>query len=85
MLLEGHLKVIGHWADDVYYMHVLNIQMDVCELTGNAPLIPSRKVNPMVTGLSLTGRLKALALRLFGIKGICNLNRIIHKTTGRHS
>ena len=30
MLLDSHLQVLPRWQDDRYYMHVLNIQLDVC-------------------------------------------------------
>ncbi len=85
MLLESHLVAMRLWVDDAYYMEVLNKQIDVCELTGRAPAIPPRKVSPLAKGLSPTARMKAAALRLLGIKGICRLNRIIHKATGRCS
>ena len=78
MLLESHLNVISHWYNDDYYMHVLNIQMDVYELTGETPLLPRRYVNPFSKGLSFTQRVKAITLNLLGIKGICKLNKITH-------
>lgn len=83
-LLENHLKVIGRWCDDRYFMHVLNIQMDVSELTGRPPRLPLRReLSPWSKNLSNTERLKALIVKLLGIKGICRINRIIHKLTRR--
>ena len=79
MLLESHLDVLAHWCDDAYYMHVLNIQMDVCRLTGDAPRLPLRSVNPFSKGLSSTQRVKSILLNLLGIKGICRLNKTIHR------
>jgi len=79
MLLLNHLPVINRWCDTRYYMHLLNIQMDIFELTGKMPVLPHRKVNFFSHGLSFSLRLKALLLNIFGIKGICKLNRLIHK------
>ena len=78
MLLENHLDVLDRWYDQTYYMHVLNIQMDVCELTGEAPRLPRHRINPFSKGLSSTQRVKSILLNLLGIKGICRLNKIIH-------
>lgn len=79
MLLEHHLKIIPQWCDDRYYMHVLNIQIDVCDQTGLNPLLPFRRVRPWSKNLSNVIRLKALILNIIGIKTLCRLNQIIHK------
>lgn len=79
MLLRNHLAVIDTWCDAHYYLHVLNIQMDVSELTGQPPLLSRRFINPFSRGLSVIDRLKASALTIFGIKGICKINRFIHQ------
>lgn len=78
-LLRGHLDVLSQWNDASYYMHVLNIQMDVCELTGEAPILLFQRINPLAKGLTAKLRLKALALNLFGINGICKINKTIHQ------
>lgn len=78
-LLRGHLDVLSHWSDASYYMHVLNIQMDVCELTGEAPILPFQRINPLANGLSARLRLKALVLNHFGINSICKINKTIHQ------
>ncbi|MBR6826820.1 MAG: glycosyltransferase family 2 protein [Prevotella sp.] len=75
MLLDAHLTA-GMPMDDTYYMHVLNIQMDVCEMTGDRPRLAPRRVK--VTG-STKQRLKAIALNTIGIKGICKVNKLIHR------
>lgn len=85
MLLDSHMKVIGKWCDDSYYLHVLNIQMDVAELTGCAPTLSRQWVNPLHPGLPPVQRLKACAVNLLGVKGICKINQWIHKTIGRRS
>ena len=80
MLLEAHLRVLPRWCDDRYYMHVLNIQLDVARLTQAAPQLPPRKVNPLHKGLTWQQRTKALLLDLFGIEKLCNINRRMNKT-----
>lgn len=85
MLVNAHLKAMQEWMDDRYYMHVANIQMDVCELTGKAPVLPYRRVNPLGSGLEPKQRLKAAMLRLVGIDHICTLNKTIHKWKHSHS
>jgi glycosyltransferase involved in cell wall biosynthesis len=74
MLLDAHLTA-GLPMDDTCYLHVLNIQMDVCELTGDAPRLAPRRVR--IAG-SAKQRLKTLALNIIGIKGICKINKFLH-------
>jgi hypothetical protein len=76
---------MSRWCDDEYYMHVLNTQMDVCEMTGDKPIMPRRHINPFDTGLSGLQKAKAVVLNLFGIKGICHINKTLHKLIGRRS
>ena len=83
MLLEHHLAVIPRWCDARYYLHVLNIQMDVCELTNAEPRLPAYSVSPLARRLSLKQRLKATILNLLGIKRICKLNKLLHLLKGK--
>lgn len=85
MLLEAHLRVIDKWCDPNYYLHVLNIQMDVCELTGHAPTLTYRLVNPLVKSLTTKQRTKALTQNILGLKGICKLNKTLHQWKHSHS
>jgi hypothetical protein len=85
MLLDAHLQVISRWCDEVYYMHVLNLQMDVCELTGALPQLPVKHISPLSSRLNTTFRLKAAVLNLLGLQRLCKLNTIIHKAWGRRS
>ena len=78
-LLDAHLHNMQLWCDDAYYMHVLNIQMDVYELTGCEPNIPQRHINPFSCGLSAKQKLKALMLIMLGKKKMCKLNKTIHQ------
>ena len=75
MLLDAHLTSAMP-IDDCYYMHLLNIQMDVCELTGDPPLLGKRHIEPAGT---LRQRMKAVALNILGIKRICRISKIIHR------
>ena len=76
MLLEAHLQQFPKWVDDRYYMHVLNIQLDVCRLTDLQPRLPLRRVNPFAKGLTFMQRLKAILVNILGIKGLCRINKI---------
>lgn len=74
MLLDAHLTS-GMPMDNRYYLHVLNIQMDVYELTGDAPRLERRYIRP--TG-SIKQILKSHALNKLGIKAICKISKLIH-------
>ena len=80
MLLDAHLQLIAHWQDDRYYMHVLDIQLDVCRMTGSQPLIPKRRVTPFVKGLSISQRLKTIIINSLGIKALCHINKRIRRS-----
>lgn len=81
MLLKSHAEIIRNStrndaAFQQYYMHVLNIQMDVFELTGNALILPQRSISiGNVRGIL---KLKVLLLNLLGIKTLCKFNKVIH-------
>ena len=72
-LLEAHLAYINgnNKIDATYYTHVLNIQLDVYEATKAMPLLPIRP---------FYGNLKLTLLHLLGIKYLCKLNTLFHKT-----
>lgn len=74
-LLDAHLTAQMP-MDDRYYLKLVNIQIDVCELTGDEPRLEPRHVRPAGT---VRQALKAVILNTFGIKGICNISKIIHK------
>lgn len=75
MLLDAHLTA-GMPVDDLYYLHLLNIQMDVCELTGDPPRLPRRTVRPVG---SAKQKLKAIALNTLGINVLCRISKLIHR------
>ncbi len=74
-LLEAHLSS-DMPVDDCYYMHLLNIQMDVCEFTGDEPLLQRRFIMPRGSIKQIT---KSIMLNILGIKGICTINKLIHR------
>lgn len=51
---------------DLYYMYVLNIQLQYCKLSGKAPTLPYRPVH--LTALPRRFWLKGLLLRVLGLK-----------------
>ena len=85
VMLNAHVDTMKQWCDDSYYMHVLNIQMDVYELTGHSPILPYRPVDVWSSRLPFNMKAKALALRLLGVKRICKLNKTIHRWKKPHS
>lgn len=82
VLLQAHTAIIKSSSHSdayfqQYYMHVLNIQMDVYELTGQEPTLPVRPID--ASNLHGLIKLKAITLNLIGIKALCKLNKYIHK------
>lgn len=58
---------------DLYYMYVLNIQLQYCKLSGKAPELPYRPVR--LTSLPRRFWLKGLLLRVLGLKGLARWYR----------
>lgn len=77
-LLEAHLHSGWVMADDSYYLHVLNTQLDVSARLSEPPLLPPHRIsNPLrYTGAT---RLKALALNLMGIHLLCRLYALAYR------
>ena len=82
-LLHAHAD---HWniaADTAYFMHVLNIQLDVCRLTGAAPVLTvPQKLH--LRDLPLSMKVKALLLKTLGIKALCRINNLLWKFRHNH-
>jgi glycosyltransferase involved in cell wall biosynthesis len=82
MLLQPHAEIIKNSQSQdrdfqTYYLHVLNIQMDVYELTGDCPILPRLHLKPdYFKGVH---KLKAIALNILGINYICKTPKFIHK------
>ena len=85
-LLDAHVEVLKKgfpMADDNYYMHVVNIQMDVIEQLGTQPVIPPFNVAASrVNGAKQ--RLKAITLNILGINTLCQFNKYLHKVRRHH-
>jgi glycosyltransferase involved in cell wall biosynthesis len=84
MLLDNHLKVMQNkcFLEDIrYYMHVLNIQLDVYEFTRQPPLLPSPSfgITAVLRPMPVKLRFKAFLLILLGIQRLCKLNTLIHQ------
>lgn len=56
---------------DLYYMYVLNIQLQYCKLSGKAPTLPYRPV--CLTALPRRFWLKGLLLRVLGVNGLAKV------------
>lgn len=84
MLLDAHLAALRHWYTPAYYMRILNTQMDVYEQTGKEPMLRFRYISPFDRSLTPMQKIKALMQDILGIKGICILNKAIHRNIYRH-
>ena len=85
MLLQPHVEIIRNSLRrdrdfQTYYLHVLNIQMDVYEQTGDVPILPDRHLK--ASNFKGVQRLKATALNILSINRICKVNKFIHKFMG---
>ena len=74
-LLEAHLGN-GMPVNDDYYLYLLNIQMDVWELTKSPILLQERKLD--VSNFKGLRKLKAILLNILGIRRLCKLNKLAH-------
>ena len=74
-LLEAHLSS-NMPVDDHYYMHLVNIQIDVWERTGKDIIIPKRSV--CSADLPSKYKLKAIILNTLGMKALCNVIKFAH-------
>ena len=74
-LLNAHL-VSGMPMDDMFYMFLVNIQMDVWELSGTPLTLPERKVD--TRNLKGKFKLKGIAINTIGLKNLCKINKVIH-------
>jgi len=76
MLLQHHLKAMKHYCDTLYYMHVVNIQLDVCRLLSIPSVMPRFPIDLHDPRLSSTQRLKAVILKFLGMKALVKLHRL---------
>lgn len=75
-LLEAHTRIIQRWnlaekdGFSEYFIHVLNIQIDVYKAGGSITL-PSYNIKPFC--MDIKTRIKFLAYKLLGVKQLCKL------------
>lgn len=67
-----------HRGEARYYLHLLNIQLDVCRLLRVPPELPLRPIRSF-RGLTLPQKAKALFYNLFGFRALCTLSCLLHR------
>lgn len=83
-LLQAHIDVLKNpelayrKGFVTYYAHVLNIQLDVYEQTGDIPILP-----PFHRNEEKNIPIKIKLLNLIGLQHLCQLNQFIHKVYRR--
>ena len=87
MLLQHHISIILNTqrrdkAFQTYYLQVVNIQVDVFEATGEAPILPFIHLNQR--NFKGYNKIKSIALNMLGIKNLCSLLQLKHKIWGSH-
>lgn len=84
MLLAAHSQVLTQWDMQgmdgltAYFMHVVNIYMDVYELLGE-PIIPLRIPRLRYEKMDIRQTLKYVVLRLVGLRRLCIINQTLHR------
>lgn len=89
-LLEAHLNVIGSClcpdfktlGERRYYMHIVDIQIVVCEMTGEKTWLGSCKIK--LTGLSLRHKIKAAVINVCGLELLCACNYYFRRLLPRN-
>lgn len=80
-LLEAHVSRFAPITDDTYYLHVLNIQLDVAARTGDKPVLNALHINN-VWKQGFKNGLKLSLLNFIGLKNLCRIYRLIWKIRG---
>jgi glycosyltransferase involved in cell wall biosynthesis len=81
---EKHYK----WSDLMaYYMHIVNIQCDVYELTNHDITLPN--IRPgfsliLNSNTTLKVKIKTIIINILGLKKLCILNKILHNKRIQH-
>lgn len=87
MMLNAHLNVIynyqGHPMFHQYYMHVVNMQLYEYELTGDKPALKFIRVWRL-GGLNYKDKLKAIAINILGLKGLCKVSKALNRIARFH-
>ncbi|MBR1548241.1 MAG: glycosyltransferase family 2 protein [Prevotella sp.] len=75
MLLDAHLHSGMPLSDD-YQLHLVNIQLDVCNATSAPPLLPRRPIG--IRSLHGKNKIKAIAYNILGIETLCRISKLLH-------
>jgi glycosyltransferase involved in cell wall biosynthesis len=76
-LLDAHLTARMP-MDNRYFSHLLNIQLDVMEQTGDKPRLETKGRKLPLKG-NPKQLLKGILFNTLGINGICRINKFIHR------
>jgi glycosyltransferase involved in cell wall biosynthesis len=90
-LLIAHVNTfnnIRNIATDIcklimYYMYIVNIQCDVYEQTDSKIILPEIHIELkciLKKDVPLKFKIKAIYLNIFGLKELCKINKLLHKT-----
>lgn len=84
MLLNAHIKAEQMFGinklkeEELYYMHILNIQLYTCALTGDEPILEDRMISHPLTCGSASTVAKAILLNFLGISKLCSIYKTFH-------
>lgn len=86
MLLDAHISIMDRYANHpqfyIYYMHVLDIQINEYVLTGDEPRLWGMRIYSR-KGLRWQQKLKAIAVNILKVKRLCKLFKTIDKMAKR--
>ena len=89
-LLDAHLIVLNMNSNPVlgtpttaYFAQVLNVALDVYEMSGEFPSLPSFQ---SIVGKPVNDNIpfKIKLLKLFGLKNLCRINKLVHRIYRRN-
>lgn len=81
-LLEAYLQAGFNIRESVYYLHLLNIQIDVYDLTGRLLLPPSKVDFSQLT--TTKERIKGLLVNILGTERVCKLFKTARRMAHGH-
>lgn len=75
-LLDAHLR-FAPITDEEYYLHVLNIQLDVARMTGDTPSLNTLRIShPWRMGMKIG--LKLSLFNILGLRAMCLIYRLLY-------
>lgn len=77
-LLYAHITVMDKMTEIPldYFIHVVNIQLDVYGRTGNI-ILPSYNLCKGIYTIDIIGKLKYHAIRIFGMSRLCKIHKLL--------